>query len=352
MSQWGTFYWEDQYQKSWRWIAEHYYNADGNPSGLRSSFLTSPIEIQGVDTVPSSLRSGDRFSIDAEVTNHATTAHSHGLLGASLYSPSTGYISVPPDNAAVKLVAGTGTVSRYFDIPPGTPAGVYDLLVAVWLDIDQDGLVESEDLRLDRITLAGRMEVQSSCQPAPRAGAENEIFKDMPPGSFAYNEANILYANGITHGCRNEPKLFCPSCPVKRSHMAAFIVRSVGWPLVNPASATFSDVPTTHMFYREIETLKAHKVTYGCGSGKYCPDSHVTRGQMAAFLRRAAGWPTVVPATPSFNDVPASYLFYADIETIYAHGVTHGCGNGNYCPDSKLTRAQAAIFLVRTFNLK
>ena len=161
MSQWGTFYWEDQYQKSWLWIAEHYYNADGNPSGLRSSFLTSPIEIQSVNPVPSSIRSGDRFRIDAEVTNHAATAHSHGLLGASLYSPSTGYISDPPNDAAVELVAGTGTVFRYFDIPTETPAGVYDLLVAVWLDIDQDGLVESEDLRLDLITLVGRMEVLS-----------------------------------------------------------------------------------------------------------------------------------------------------------------------------------------------
>ena len=81
------------------------------------------------------------------------------------------------------------------------------------------------------------------CQPAARAGAEDEIFKDMPPGSFAYNEAKILYANGITNGCRNEPKLFCPSCPVKRSHMAAFIVRSAEWPLVNPPPRPLATSP-------------------------------------------------------------------------------------------------------------
>ncbi len=211
------------------------------------------------------------------------------------------------------------------------------------------------DIYLDSVVLA---EKRIGCDPDPcnptwKPGAEDELFKDMSPGSFAYKEAMILFANGITNGCRSAPnRMFCPSCSVKRSHMATFIVRSAGWPLVNPATPTFSDVPKTHMFYREIETLKAHKVTYGCGSGKFCPDSHVTRAQMAAFLRRAAGWPTVVPATPSFDDVPASYLFYADIETIYAHGVTKGCGNGNFCPKAKLTRAQAAIFLVRTFNLK
>lgn len=189
------------------------------------------------------------------------------------------------------------------------------------------------------------------CTPAAVPGAENEVFKDMPPGSFAYNEAKILYAHGITNGCKSEPRLFCPNCPVKRSHMAAFIVRSAGWPLVD-TTPSFTDVPTDHTFYREIETLKAHGVTHGCGNGKYCPDSNVTRGQMAAFLRRAAGWPTVTPETPSFNDVPRDHLFYGDIETIYAHRVTYGCGNGNYCPEADLTRAQAAIFLVRTFSLQ
>jgi len=58
------------------------------------------------------------------------------------------------------------------------------------------------------------------------------------------------------------------------------------------------------------------------------------------------------PATPTFSDVPTTHMLYREIETLKAHGVTYGCGSGNYCPDSKLTRAQAAIFLVRTFDLE
>ena len=34
-----------------------------------------------------------------------------------------------------------------------------------------------------------------------------------------------------------------------------------------------------------------------------------------------------------------------------AEGITSGCGNGNYCPDDNVTRAQMAVFLVRTFGL-
>lgn len=60
-----------------------------------------------------------------------------------------------------------------------------------------------------------------------------------------------------------------------------------------PASATFNDVPTSHLFFQHIEALVDSGITTGCGSGKYCPDAPVTRGQMAAFFAKALGlhWP-------------------------------------------------------------
>lgn len=57
-----------------------------------------------------------------------------------------------------------------------------------------------------------------------------------------------------------------------------------------PAVATFpNDVPTTHPFFRFVEALAAAGITGGCGPGAYCPDSAVTRGQMAVFLATALG---------------------------------------------------------------
>lgn len=56
-----------------------------------------------------------------------------------------------------------------------------------------------------------------------------------------------------------------------------------------PATATFNDVPTSHPFFRFIEALAAAGVTGGCGTGSYCPDAPVTRGQMAVFLATALG---------------------------------------------------------------
>ena len=60
-----------------------------------------------------------------------------------------------------------------------------------------------------------------------------------------------------------------------------------------PAVATFGDVPTDHGFFQFIEALADSNITAGCGSGNFCPDTPLTRGQMAVFLAKALGlhWP-------------------------------------------------------------
>ena len=37
----------------------------------------------------------------------------------------------------------------------------------------------------------------------------------------------------------------------------------------------------------QIEAIAAANITFGCGGDRYCPSESVTRGQMAAFLKRA-----------------------------------------------------------------
>jgi S-layer family protein len=56
-----------------------------------------------------------------------------------------------------------------------------------------------------------------------------------------------------------------------------------------PATATFSDVPTSSPQFRFVEALAAAGITAGCGGGNYCPNQPVTRGQMAVFLSTALG---------------------------------------------------------------
>jgi hypothetical protein len=91
----------------------------------------------------------------------------------------------------------------------------------------------------------------------------------------------------------------------------------------------------------------------GCGGGNYCPTSAVTREQMAVFVLRTLD-PALSPpacATPIYNDVPAASGFCRWIEELTRRSVVTGCGGGNYCPTAAVTREQMGVFISATFGL-
>ena len=70
-----------------------------------------------------------------------------------------------------------------------------------------------------------------------------------------------------------------------------FALPSYG-PRIEGVGSRFVDVPQDNVFYDEIEWLAASGITRGCNpptNDHFCPTKPVTRGQMAAFLFRALG---------------------------------------------------------------
>jgi hypothetical protein len=57
------------------------------------------------------------------------------------------------------------------------------------------------------------------------------------------------------------------------------------------------------------------------------------------------------PGIADFGDVPMSDPAFQFIEALFRSGITAGCGGGNYCPDSPVTRRQMAVFLAKGFGL-
>jgi hypothetical protein len=57
------------------------------------------------------------------------------------------------------------------------------------------------------------------------------------------------------------------------------------------ASHQFTDVPDSYTFHNAIGWMKDNGITVGCNppaNTKYCPGNNVTRGEMAAFMKRLA----------------------------------------------------------------
>jgi len=200
--------------------------------------------------------------------------------------------------------------------------------------------------------------------PAPGGGISsvgtvnvNPTFLDVPTSYFAYSYIQAVYDAGVTAGCA--PRLYCPDAATTRAQMAVFLLKSdQGADYVPPpcTGSVFADVPCQGgAFDPWIEDLAGRGITGGCGGGNYCPAAPVSRAQMSAFLLKTdqgAGYTPPACAGTVFLDVPCEGgLFDPWIEDIAGRGITGGCGGGNYCPSSPVTRAQMAVFLTKTFNL-
>ncbi|MCP4307606.1 MAG: hypothetical protein GY788_22585 [bacterium] len=157
---------------------------------------------------------------------------------------------------------------------------------------------------------------------------------------------------GITLGC-NPPvnDEYCPVDTVTRGQMAAFLNRALSL----PASTTdhfIDDNGST--FEADINAIADAGITLGCNpptNDRYCAGDTVTRGQMAAFLKRAFALPGT--ATDFFVDDNGS-TFEADINAIADAGITLGCNpptNDRYCPTQNVTRGQMASFVVRAVDV-
>jgi len=186
----------------------------------------------------------------------------------------------------------------------------------------------------------------------------SEIFKDVPLNFWASSYIESIYKSGITTGYGSGN--YRPFDNVTRAQMAVFLERvKHGSDFAPPAaSGIFEDVPIDYWAADWIELFYQDGLTKGCSTNplQFCPDQPVTRAEMAIFLLRAEHGSSYLPPTAVgiFSDVSPGYWGADWIEQLYAEGITTGCSDNPlmFCPDDLATRAQAAAFLVRMFNME
>ena len=125
---------------------------------------------------------------------------------------------------------------------------------------------------------------------------------------------------------------------------------------------TFGDVDGDYWAFGEIEECAATHteasdfIVQGYGSGTYETSLVVTRGSMAVFIARAAGYTSDVSAV-SFQDVPDTFWAYTEIEQCVTAGVVQGYadyfGDGidAYLPGVMVDRGQMAVYIYRAAGL-
>ena len=161
--------------------------------------------------------------------------------------------------------------------------------------------------------------------------------------------ASSVHRNNIvqmsTLGITRVEANYRPDDGVTRGEMAAFMRRALNLP---GSSTDFFGDDDDSIFENDINAIAAVGITLA-GGGNFNPDDTVTRGQMAAFIKR--GFQLGAGGATPFTDINSS-MFKGDIESIYAAGITVGTSGTTFSPDRDVTRGEMATFLARALGLE
>jgi hypothetical protein len=113
-----------------------------------------------------------------------------------------------------------------------------------------------------------------------------------------------------------------------------------------PATDFLDNMNASNWPYPYINSIYAAGITHGCGNNNFCSSDPVTREQMAAFVIRALlGENFTYTQQPYFMDVPATGWSYQYVQKMKDLGLT--TNTGSYDASGTVTREQMAAFIIR-----
>ncbi|RHW38349.1 N-acetylmuramoyl-L-alanine amidase [Lysinibacillus yapensis] len=120
------------------------------------------------------------------------------------------------------------------------------------------------------------------------------------------------------------------------------------------ASQNYSDIPSNHAAYKEINFLTNLGVLNGYeenGKMLYKPEIAVTRAEAANMLIIALGQSPLTGSTSSFSDINAGTSESGYIEKAVELGLFPTTSNGEFRPNEPLTYEEVSYILTKAFNL-
>lgn len=192
----------------------------------------------------------------------------------------------------------------------------------------------------------GPFSVQQGQTPC-KAGAVGSHLHFVLLSSNMNTEQKVYFADSSVqpHGGIVRPSVFRGNSTLRFFYQADGVVPADN---ADPTSdLVFSDVPTTHAFWKYIMALYFQGAINGYSDGTFRPDDFLTRGAAAKIIIIAAGEEQEYSdGQCAFDDVCPSHTFYSYIRRLSDLEWTGGCGNGDYCPDDFLTRGAMTKFVV------
>ncbi|RCX23685.1 beta-N-acetylhexosaminidase [Fontibacillus phaseoli] len=193
--------------------------------------------------------------------------------------------------------------------------------------------------------------VLSSMLISAGSAAAEQRFADLQHSKWAEDSINYMAKRETVAGYGNGK--FMPERSVTRAQAVTFMVRELYPQQLQVATegTNYSDVPTTHPFYREIAIAEKNGLSSGFPDGTFHPDIAMSRAETAAFLTRAYSLAKGEQSVSLTADTEKHWAA-APILVMSSNGLIGGYTDGTYRPDRPVTRAEFSVFMTRVIRFE
>ena len=188
-----------------------------------------------------------------------------------------------------------------------------------------------------------------------QVGASIVDFADTK-AHWAREYIGKLAARGVVNGMG--ANYYLPDDSLTRAQFLTMLSKTIyGLDTTQTAAANFTDVPATEWFYSYVNWGFANGIVKGTDDVTFAPNSNITREQMAIMINNFASSTNLVlpesSTSVSFTDSGVISPWASEsVNKIVSSGIMSGYPEGNYNPQGKATRAEAATVIYKLIIIR
>lgn len=220
--------------------------------------------------------------------------------------------------------------------------------------IDANGLFQATN----QLGVAGNITVEYNgvTKTIPvQVGAAIIDFKDTSE-HWAREYIGRLAARGVVNGMGDN--YYQPDTSLTRAQFLAMLAKTIyGLDVSQTVPAGFTDVPAAEWYYNYINWGYASGIVNGIDEATFAPNDNITREQMAIMLSNFTRYTELIlPETgtgATFTDSSTISPWASEcVSKIVSSGIMGGYPEGNYIPQGKATRAEAATVVYKLIIIR
>lgn len=172
------------------------------------------------------------------------------------------------------------------------------------------------------------------------------LYKDVGDDHPAKAELDFLASKEIITG--DPARTFGVDTEITRLEAAEMIVKSLGLDTSNQPDPNFTDVTVDHTSFPIMATVANSGIMIADENGAFNPNAYFTRGEAAVFLVRSFDLKGATKT--SFVDVPSTYWVAEAISTLQATNIATAYPDNTFKPLANITKADFAVLIARILN--